>query len=331
MMNGKRYLALLLCLALFAGALTGCGAASAPGGAAGGEKRLRIVTTIFPEYDWVRQILGDRADDVELTLLLDNGADLHSYQPTADDMVKLASCDMLVYVGGESSGWVKDALKGAVNKDMLVVELLSALGDAVKEEELVEGMQGEEACEDGEEEAEYDEHVWLSLKNAEVLCAAIADALGKLDAAHKSDYDANASAYVDKLRALDAQYAAAVSAAPVKTLLFGDRFPFRYLADDYGLAYYAAFAGCSAETEASFETVVFLANKVEELGLGAVLTIESGDGKIAQRIVESTAAKSAQVLKLDSMQSVTARRIADGATYLGIMEENLAVLRRAIA
>ena len=301
------------------------------GGAAAG-KKLSVVTTIFPEYDWVRRILGDKADGVELTLLLDNGADLHSYQPTADDMVKISSCDLFIYVGGESDEGVEDALESAVNKNMLVIDLLDVLGDAVKEEELVEGMQGEEEEEsgEGEEEVEYDEHVWLSLKNAAVLCDAIAGALAKLDAANADVYAANKDAYVAKLNALDAQYAAAVSAAKVRTLLFGDRFPFRYLADDYGLDYYAAFVGCSAETEASFETIVFLSGKVDELGLNTVLTIESGDGKIARTIVENTAAKSAQVLKMDSMQSTTAQNIADGATYLGAMEYNLAVLKQAL-
>ncbi|MBO4914286.1 MAG: zinc ABC transporter substrate-binding protein, partial [Oscillospiraceae bacterium] len=275
---------------------------------------------------------GDNKDNVELTMLLDSGADLHSYQPTADDMIKLSSCDVFIYVGGESDEWVEDALESAVNKNMLVIDLLDVLGDAVKEEELVEGMQGEEEEEsgEGEEEVEYDEHVWLSLKNAAVLCDAIAGALAKLDAANADVYAANKDAYVAKLNALDAQYAAAVSAAKVRTLLFGDRFPFRYLADDYGLDYYAAFVGCSAETEASFETIVFLSGKVDELGLNTVLTIESGDGKIARTIVENTAAKSAQVLKMDSMQSTTAQNIADGATYLGAMEYNLAVLKQAL-
>ena len=329
----KKHISLFLCLALLLDTLTGCGAASAAnGGTTEPAKKLSVVATIFPEYDWVRQILGDKANGVELTLLLDNGADLHSYQPTADDMVKISSCDLFIYVGGESDEWVEDALAGAVNKNMLVIDLLDVLGDTVKEEELVEGMQGEEEeeSEEGEEEVEYDEHVWLSLKNAAVLCGAIADALGRLDAANADAYAANANAYIEKLNALDAQCAAAVNAASTKTLLFGDRFPFRYLADDYGLDYYAAFVGCSAETEASFETIVFLAGKVDELGLNIVLTIESGDGKIARTIIENTAGKDAQVLKMDSMQSTTARNIADGATYLGAMEENLAVLRQAL-
>ena len=293
-------------------------------------KKLRIVTTIFPEYDWVRQIAGDNMDNIELTMLLDNGVDLHSYQPTVDDIVKISSCDMFIYVGGESDEWVEDALGEAVNKNMAVINLLDVLGDAVKEEEVVEGMQADEDEEREEEEVEYDEHVWLSLRNAAILCQEISDRLGEIDPANKDTYSANAAAYIGKLNDLDAQYAATVSAAPIKTVLFGDRFPFRYLIDDYDLSYYAAFVGCSAETEASFETVVFLANKVNELGLNTVLTIESADGKIAQTIIDNTSAKSAKILKMDSMQSTTSQDVNNGETYFGAMEGNLEVLKQAL-
>ena len=134
---------------------------------------IKVVTTIFPEYDWVRQIAGEEADQMDITMLLDNGVDLHSYQPTAEDIMKVSDCDLFVYVGGESDAWVDDALKQAKNKDMQVVDLLDVLGNSAKEEEVIEGMEPEEE----EEEPEYDEHVWLSVKNAEVLSKAIADAL----------------------------------------------------------------------------------------------------------------------------------------------------------
>ena len=322
----QKRISFCLCLSLLLGLLSGCGSTPATNA-----NQLSVVTTIFPEYDWVRQILGDEADGVDLTMLLDNGVDLHSYQPTADDMVKISTCDLFIYVGGESDEWVEDALAEAVNQDMVVIDLLDVLGDAVKEEEVVEGMQGEDEEGDGdEEEAEYDEHVWLSLRNAAVLCEEIAAQLGRLDAANADAYATNAAAYIEKLSALDRQYAAAVDAAPRKALLFGDRFPFRYLTDDYGLDYYAAFVGCSAETEASFETVVFLANKVDELGLNTVLTIESSDGKLARTIIENTAAASAQILQMDSMQSATARDVTNGASYLGAMENNLKVLKETL-
>ena len=524
----KKTLSLLLCLVLMLGILAGCGKTPTANNNNADGKKLSIVATIFPAYDWVRQILAEKADSVELTLLLDNGPDLHSYQPTADDMVKIANCDMFIYVGGESDEWVEDALANATNKNMVAVNLMDVLGDSVKEEEIIEGMEhdldhhhdhgeseahskevstfeddqvqdrsltdwdgewqsaypyvldgsldegfahkaesgkmtaeeykayyatgyetelktiainGEtntitytdvngktcaspykyvgyyiqdwstgtraamyrfealdkasgapvfielndhiiEPCqaehfhfrssntgfddiedpesrwptffpaawdaedvleafighdhgddddhhhEDGE--VEYDEHVWLSLKNAAVLCGEIVRRLSILDADNQEIYAANGMAYIDRLNALDEQYQTALNAAKVKTVLFGDRFPFRYLVDDYGLDYYAAFVGCSAETEASFETIVFLANKVDELGLNTVLTIESGDGKIARTIIENTAAKSAQVLQMDSMQSTTAQSAADGTTYLDIMEKNLVVLKEAL-
>lgn len=515
--------------------------------------KLKVVTTIFPEYDWTREIIGDNASNVELTLLLGNGVDLHSYQPSIQDIAKISTADIFIYVGGESDGWVKDALKNATNKNMKVINLMETLGDKVKAEEVKEGMQAEEeehehhhheeeaeeaahhhhsvefkdsdvkdrtlsefngewtsayvyykdgaldeaikftseqepktdlaalrkcydqglktsidyinvkgsnvsftsngktteakyvyagyrivqyaagnrgvryffevkgkanGCpkyigfndhmiaptkpehyhfyssnisiddmcaesdnwptyfpknyskdevskafagynpmahmsaaadhdhehdhhheaeeghhhhhHDDEDEVEYDEHVWLSLRNAKRLSAEIANALCEKDTANATSYKANLSVFAAKLDALDAKYAAAVKAGSKKTILFGDRFPFRYLVDDYGLDYFAAFVGCSAETEASFETVIFLAKKVDELGLNSVLKIESGDGKIARTIIQNTKKKNARVLTLDSIQSTTAKQAMAGTTYLKIMEENLAVLTEAL-
>ena len=500
----KKITALLLALMMLAGVLAGCGKPKDAGKAG----KLMVVTTIFPEYDWVRAILGDKAENAEVTMLLDNGVDLHSYQPTADDIVKISDCDLFVYVGGESDGWVENALKNAANKNMKVINLLEVLGDSVKTEETVEGMQEDghdhghshdeqltendikdrtlsdfagawkslhpyllngdldKFCQHRAEEdedssttkdtylekykaswqcdaekisiegnnitftygdgktvsAEYtyagyqpklddegkirsvryqfettsadapkyvqfndhghepgeaehfhiyfgndgfdalmsgktnpffvkdalsvedildelmghdhgeeaDEHVWLSLKNAETLVTAIANTLQELDSANKDTYAANASSYIEKLYALDGAYQSAVNGAARKTVLFGDRFPFRYLVDDYGLRYYAAFAGCSTETEASFETVSFLAKKVDELGLPCVLTIEGNNHKLAETIVRSTAGKKQKVLTMDSMQSTTSKDVANGATYLSVMEKNLSVLKEAL-
>ena len=340
----KRIIPLCLALIMTVGLLAGCGKQNEQ--TASDETRLRVVTTIFPEYDWVREILGDKADNAEVTMLLDNGADLHSYQPTADDIIKISECDLFIYVGGESDDWVDDALKNAANENMKVINLLEALGERVKTEEVVEGMQEEkhdhdhdhedadehdDAKEhDHEEEAEYDEHVWLSLKNAQTLCSAISGVLQQIDPDNKDTYATNVSAYIKKLSALDTDYQAAVNAAACKTVLFGDRFPFRYLAEDYGLRYYAAFAGCSAESEASFETISFLAGKVDELNLPCVLTIEGVQHKIAETIVRNTAAKNQKVLTMDSMQSTTSKDAANGTTYLSVMERNLSVLKEAL-
>lgn len=320
----KKILALLLALWIPAAVLSGC----VPQDDSAASNKLNIVTTIFPAYDWVREILGAETDRAEITMLLDSGVDLHSYQPTVDDIVKISDCDLFLYVGGESDGWVDDALKNAPNKERKVIRLLDVLGDSAKAEETVAGMQEEEH--DHEEEAEHDEHIWLSLKNAQVLVAAISEALQETDPARKDTYAANAAAFVEKLSALDGEYRAAVDSGKYKTLLFGDRFPFRYLADDYGLDYYAAFPGCSAETEASFETVSFLAGKMDALGLPCVLTIEGTQHKIAETIVQNTAQKNQQILTMDSMQAVTANDAASGVSYLSIMEKNLSVLKKAL-
>ena len=320
----KKILALLTALLLVLGAFAGC--SGNPGTTANGKPA--VVVTVFPEYDWVRQIAGDTLDDIDLTLLLDNGVDLHSYQPTVEDIVKISNCDLFIYVGGESDKWVADALAQSRNKEQKVISLLEILGENAKEEEVKEGMEAEEEEEEG---PAYDEHVWLSLKNAALFVGALRDALCEVNAPDADAYRANADAYLAKLNALDGEYAAAVAAAGTKTLLFADRFPFRYLTDDYGLDYYAAFAGCSAETEASFETIRFLASKVDELGLKAVLTIAGGNGKIAETVVASTKAKNQTVLALDSMQGTTAADVDAGATYLAIMTDNLAVLREALA
>ena len=328
-------------------------------------KKLSVVCTIFPEYDWIRELVGDKKDNYEITYLMDKGVDLHSYQPTAEDIAKIANCDLFVYVGGESDGWVKDALKESKNDKMQVVNLLEALGNNVKEEEVVEGMQEEDEHdhdhgkkedadhdhehkedadhdhehkddadhdEDGHhhDEVEYDEHVWLSLRNASSLVNELAARLQIIDPENKDYYAGTAAEYTSKLGDLDSRYLAAVKKAKNKTVLFGDRFPFRYLVDDYGLKYYAAFVGCSAETEASFETVAFLAKKADELKLNNVLVIENSDQKIAKKIVETTKAKDQKIVEMNSMQSVTADQIADGATYLGIMEANLKALEAAL-
>lgn len=323
----KKTFSLLLAL-LLALALAGCADPSKTG--QGGETgKLNIVCTIFPEYDWVRQILGDSEGDATLTLLLDSGVDLHSYQPTADDIIKVSSCDLFIYVGGESEAWIEDALSEAANRNMTVINLLDVLGGEVKEEELVEGM--EAADEPAEaDETEYDEHVWLSLRNAETFVTYIAAQLAALEPDNAAAYAANAEAYISELKALDAEYKETVDSASRSTLVFGDRFPFRYLVDDYKVNYFAAFAGCSAETEASFRTVAFLAGKVDELSLPCVMTMEGTDHSIAETIIKNTAAKDQAILTMDSMQSTTGEDAANGVTYLSVMRSNLETLREAL-
>jgi hypothetical protein len=322
------------------------------------KKKLSVVCTIFPEYDWVKEIIAGKEDKYEVTMLLDKGTDLHSYQPTADDIAKISACDLFIYVGGESDGWVDDALKESSNPNMQVINLMEVMGDSAKEEEVKEGMQAEEEHDhdhDGEAaehdhdhdkeanhdhdhdhdntdeaEIEYDEHVWLSLRNTKKLVAEIEKAVEKIDAENKQVYEENTSKYLSKLDELDKEYEKAVSEAKRKTVLFGDRFPFRYMVDDYGLDYYAAFVGCSAETEASFNTVVFLANKVDELNLPVVLTIEKSDQKIAKTIIENTKEKNQKIEVMNSLQSVTGDEAKNGTSYYSVMKDNLEVLKKAL-
>ena len=351
------------------------------------QTKLSIVTTIYPEYAWVKEILGQRADSVELTLLIKNGVDLHSYKPTAQDIAKIASANMVVYVGGESDKWIKDALAATPKKGRSEINLMEALGDRVKAEEIVEGMEGfetkderretkeisseeehhhhhhhEEHAEehehehhsehaeahehdehhsehaeahehhhDHEHEIENDEHVWLSLKNAEIFVQKITVELAKLDLAHATAYKDNATDYIARIKALDSDYRTAIESASRKTILFGDRFPFRYLVDDYGIKYYAAFVGCSAESEASFETIAFLAGKMDSDSLPAILTIEKGNKKIANAVLAASKnSKNAQILIINSMQAVTEQQIAEGESYLSIMQTNLEILKKAL-
>ncbi|HHT24736.1 MAG TPA: zinc ABC transporter substrate-binding protein [Clostridiaceae bacterium] len=344
----KKYISVILAAIMLVFCLSACGNSNTTNNSK--NEKIQIVTTIFPEYDWVKEIIGENAEQAEVTMLLDNGVDLHSYQPTAEDILKISTCDIFIYVGGESDSWVEDALKEATNQDMKVINLLEVLGESVKTEEMVEGMQesehnhGHDHAHDHEHEQEHDhehehnhdhaeekdEHVWLSLKNAETLCEAISGALQEIDPEHKDVYADNTSTYIKKLAELDNEYKEVVNDAEQKTVLFGDRFPFRYLVDDYGLEYYAAFVGCSAETEASFETITFLAGKVDELGLNNVLTIEKSDQKIAETIVRNTKSKDQKIMTLDSMQSTTSEDVENGATYLSIMKNNLEVLREAL-
>lgn len=497
-----------------------------------GSEPFSVVCTIFPEYDWVKEILGSHAENVEISYLLDDGVDLHNYQPTADDIVKISTCDLFVYVGGESDEWVEDALAEAANKDMKVINLMDVLGDSAKVEELKEGMQEsehehdhdhskevstfeddevqdrplsdwegdwqsayplvldgsldeawehksedgkmtaeeykdyytkgyksdysaisihddhikftdndgnetesdyeytgyyiqnwstgtkaamyrfeavdkesgapvyiefndhiiepdkaehfhirmsnesydaivdpegnwptffdaalspEEVCdevighdhkdedkdedehdheheeaeaeeeheherEEGEEE--YDEHVWLSLKNAKVLCTEIEKNIEAIDSANAADYKANLDSYVAKLDELENSFKALVDGSSVKTLVFGDRFPFRYFVDDYGLDYFAAFIGCSAESEASFETIKFLSDKINELDCKTIFTIENSSKDIAEAVISNSGKTDVTIAELNSLQSVSNADISSGTTYLSLMQKN---------
>ena len=335
----KRIIVFFIMLMIVVAGVSGCGSSENGAAKKSEAPKLKIVTTIFPEYSWTKELLGSNERNVELTLLSKKGTDMHSFQPSAEDIIKIAGCDLFIYVGGESDKWVVKALQEGGNPKRKVIGLMRLMGDRAKVEEEVDGMEKHDHHEhdkdkrdgkDHHEQPEYDEHVWLSLKNADIVCKSIAENLAALNPENAETYKANYAVYCKKLVALDAQYKEAVMKAPVKVVLFGDRFPFRYLTDDYGLKYYAAFNGCSAETEASFATVAFLAKKTDELKLPAVLTIEGRQHKLAQTIVDNTNAKNQKVLTMNSMQATTEEEIKKGITYLAVMEQNLKVLQEAL-
>ena len=304
-------------------------------------KKISVVTTIFPAYDWVKQVVGDNKN-VEITFLIDKGVDLHSYQASAEDIAKITDSDLFVYVGGESDEWAEDIIKE--NPNLKYISMVDSIGEAALAEELLEGMQeeeheGEEHAHEGEEHANeehahehegeeaIDEHVWLSIKNAKTVVAAIEHQLSEIDADNKASYEKNANDYIAKLDELDKEYKDTLSSIENKTILVGDRFPFRYLVNEYGINYYAAFLGCDAGSEASFETVKFLANKMDELNMSKIFIIDGSKGDLAKTIVDNTKDKNATVLMLDSMQST---KSSDNANYIDIMRKNLEVLKEAL-
>jgi zinc transport system substrate-binding protein len=339
---GKKIATGLFMTAMTVTLLCGCGAGQQANQSSENDK-IKIVCASFPEYDWTRQIVGEENANIELTLIVNNGMDIHNYQPSVEDMVKIDDCDLIIYNGGTSEEWIEEAVEDSQKKPQML-SVMNFLEDDVVEEEVVEGMQEEKhahetegehednhthEAEAGQEEQEYDEHVWLSLKNAEKMVNQIAETVAKIDPEQTELYETNKNAYLEKLESLDASYETAVQEAKGKILLFGDRFPFRYLTEDYGLAYYAAFPGCSAETEASFETIVFLADKIEEHKLPCILTIDGSDKTIAESI-QKNADGDVAIKELNSLQAVSEAQITEGMTYLSVMEENLEVIKEAL-
>lgn len=323
---------ILLCILCMAGVMSGCN-----GTVNQANDKITIVCTNFPLYDWTRSILGE--SEAEVILLLDNGTDMHSFQPSAEEMIQIADCDMLVHVGGESDAWLMDALEANPNEERIVVNLMDVLKDEVRAEHYVEGMQVEHEHEDGSmhedehehEEAAMDEHVWLSLRLAEKACEAIEEALCQVLPAEKENITANGDAYYDKLVALDKKYVEMLSLSyPENVVIVADRFPFMYLMEDYGIEYYAAFPGCSTESEADFETVVFLAEKVRECETETILITESGTDTLSNTVFENAGVSGQEIAVLHSMQVVYQSDIEAGCSYLGYMEENLKVLEKVL-
>ena len=314
-----------------------------------------IVCTTYAQYNWLQEIIGENNSTFELTLLIKDGADLHSYQPTIQDLAKVSSADLFVYVGGESEQWVSDALKEAKNKNMLVVDMMDVLKERIKEEEHVEGMKEERGHDHDEDDAEHeeheveheedeadheehgqeethsvheiDEHVWTSPLNAVKIVEQIKEELCEIDSENASDYEENAEAYVAQLKELDQEFQDVVDHSKRKLMIFGDRFPFRYFAEAYGLDYYAAFSGCASDTEPSAATMAFLINKVQDENIKTVLKMELSNENIAKAIAEAT---NADVKEFYSCHNLTAKQFADGETYLSLMEKNVETLREVL-
>ena len=290
------------------------------------DEKLTIVATIFPEYDWLRNLTAG-SENIELKLLIDKGVDLHSYQPNVNDIVTISTCDVFVYTGGASDVWVEDALETAMNEDVIVVDLMKLL------------EQERELCHEDDHDHDHaetdhvhvaDEHVWLSLVNAEILCHELTHMLQELDSENSDLYAANFADYGEQLEALDTRYREAVASAKHHHIVFADRFPFTYLLEDYGLQHHAAYEGCSAETEVSFETFARLAAEIEELGVSYVAVIDDSDLRIANTVISASGNKECGIVGLQTMQAIGRRQINNGITYLGVMEENLAALQQVL-
>lgn len=289
--------------------------------------KLTIVTTIFPEYDWLRNLTAG-SEHIELKLLIDKGVDLHSYQPDVNDIVTISTCDVFIYTGGASDVWVKDALDTAMNEDLMVIDLMALL--ETERALCTDEHHHHEGGEHDEHTHTADEHVWLSLVNAELLCHELSRILQELDEENSDLYQKNYEAYSEKIAALDGRYREAVDGAKHHDIVFADRFPFTYLMEDYGLHHHAAYEGCSAETEVSFETFARLADTLNALDLQYVVVIDDSDLRIANTVISAGGGEHRGIGTLQSMQAVSRRQIQEGITYLDIMEENLAVLQQVL-
>ena len=279
-----------------------------------GNSELKVVSTIFASYDFAKEIAGEYG---EITMLLKPGAEAHSYEPTPKDIVAIEECDVFIYVGGENDAWVDNILKSVDTSDMVIIKML----------DLVEKYEEEHEDHDHEDHSEWDEHVWTSPKNAVVICEAIAKAFCQVNPAREKDYNDNLASYTEKLNALDEAFRTAVENGNRDTLIFGDRFPLRYFIEEYNLQYYAAFSGCSTDTEASPSTIAFLIDKVKEENIPVVLKIELSSDNIARTIADDSGAK---VLTFNTCHNVTANDFKSGATYISLMEQNLEVLKEAL-
>lgn len=313
----KSLLVLLTIIMIFT---TGCTVCLQPP-----KSELSVVSTIFASYDFAKEIAGEYGD---VSMLLKPGAEAHSYEPTPKDIVTIGECDVFIYVGGENDAWVDDILESVDTSDMIIIKMLD-LVDKYSEEH-VEGMDcQEEDCEehDHSDAEEWDEHVWTSPKNAVIICEAICEAFCEDNPVREKDYKDNFDSYKEELIALDEEFRTVIENGNRNTLVFGDRFPLRYFTEEYGLKYYAAFPGCSSDTEASAATIAFLIDKVKEENIPVILKIELSSDNIARTIAEDTGA----VVRIyNTCHNVTADEFSEGVTYISLMKQNLEVIKEAL-
>ena len=318
----KRLISLLLAGVLLLGALCGC---SAP---AKQEEGLSVVATIFPQYDFARQVMGSSDD---LTMLLRPGQEVHSYEPTPQDIIAIQNCDLFIYVGGESDAWIEDVLEGMDTSHMVILSLMDLVDPLEEDTDSVLENPEEHSHEDGEathlHQEEYDEHVWTSPKNAMLITQAICDALCDIDPSNAQTYRQNTADYLEQLEGLDQDFREVISNAGRDTLIFGDRFPLLYFVREYGLNYYAAFPGCASETEPSAATVARLIDLVREEQVPVVYQIELSNGNIARSIADSSGAK---VETFYTCHNITRDDFNAGETYLSLMKCNVNSLKEAL-
>jgi len=328
----KKIVVVSVALLILVLGITGCSPNTAAKNSDNPEK-ISIVTTIFPVYDFARAIAGDQA---ELTMLVKPAAEVHSYDPSPADIIKIQEADVFIYIGGENDAWVSTILESMDTSNKSIIRLMDAVKPVV--EETVEGMEAEEEPVAAEStptesepvaaEIEYDEHIWTSPKNAILMVNEIAAALAKVDAQNADTYANNAAEYTAQIQVVDDEIAGIVAASPNKLLVFGDRFPFRYFVDEFGLEYKAAFPGCSTDTEASAGTLAYLMNTIQEKNIKYVYYLELSNQNIARAISEQTGA---QLLLLHSAHNVTKDDFETGVTYVSIMQQNAENLRKGLA
>ena len=306
-----------------------CGCSPADNGTEG----MTILTADFAEYDWVREILGDNPSGIRLERLNESGQDMHSYQPSVKDMVKISDCSLLIYAGGESEFWIDEAAESSDKSPESILSLMKVLAHDPELSERYEGTAGVHDHEHEHHHEEYDEHMWLSLKAAPVFIEKITEAICALDPVNSTYYEKNSRNYREKIKALDGEYEKVAEAAREKGdafILVADRFPFVYLTEDYRLSHMAAFPGCSAETEASFATILDLSDAIDNHRPGGVLVLKKSDTALAQTVIKNSSLKELPVLRLDDMQSVTADDVEAGCSFLSVMAENLTALETAL-